>query len=101
MADAPLSFSTLLRRLEEIGAKLRLNPKTRRPELIPPRDADLKAECDKLVPECVRMLAELRDHVALRCRVCKRDVTDPEDVERLRGINLFCGEIGCPYRRHE
>lgn len=33
------------------------------------------------------------------CRLCKRDVSDSENRERLRGINPFCQMIGCPYRK--
>jgi hypothetical protein len=33
------------------------------------------------------------------CRQCGRDVRDPEDRERLTGINPFCAEVGCPFRR--
>lgn len=43
------------------------------------------------------------------CVICKRDVTDPENRERLAGVNPFCVHGGnwkegvpeCPYRRKE
>lgn len=93
-----IDLATLLRRLEEIGAKLRLSPFTRKPEAIPAKDPDLRAEFDKLLPDLARLKPEIMDHLALRCPKCRRDVTDPENVEALKGINYFCHEIGCPYR---
>jgi hypothetical protein len=34
-----------------------------------------------------------------QCRECGRDVGCPEDRERLKGLNPFCREVGCPFRR--
>lgn len=93
-----IDLATLLRRLDEIGAKLRLSPFTRTPEAIPAKDPDLRAEFDKLLPDLARLKPEIMDHLALRCPKCRRDVTDPENVERLRGANPFCDKPGCPYR---
>lgn len=94
MCDLP----TLLRRLDEIGAKLRLSPFTRQPEALAAKDHELRAEFDKLLPDLARLKPEIVEMLALRCPKCQRNVTDPEDVERLKGINPFCGAIGCPYR---
>lgn len=35
------------------------------------------------------------------CRQCGRDVHDPEDRERLAGINPSCREAGCPFRKRQ
>lgn len=38
---------------------------------------------------------------AQECRQCQRDVNNPEDRERLVGINPFCSEPRCPYRGND
>jgi hypothetical protein len=93
-----IDLPTLIRRLDEIGATLRLSPFTRKPEALAAKDPELRAEFDKLLPDLARLKPEITELLALRCPRCKRNTTDPEDVERLKGINPFCGEIGCPYR---
>ena len=101
MDDAPFTFDILLRKLEEVGATLRLNLVTRKPELIPAKDPDLRAEALKLAPHCTRFAEEIAEHVALRCPVCERNVTDQENVERLKGVNPFCNYSRCPYRERK
>lgn len=50
------------------------------------------------------LLAALRDNrdaviaYLSECRLCRRDVRNAEDRERLKGINPFCGVLGCPLR---
>ncbi len=32
------------------------------------------------------------------CRQCGRDCGSAEDCDRLKGINPFCDQVGCPWR---
>lgn len=91
-----MDLAELLRRLADIGATVRLSPFTRQPEVIPPKGD--RAEFDKLLPDLAWLKPEIVDMLALRCPKCKRDVTHPENVERLRGANPFCDKGACPYR---
>lgn len=81
-----LNVGHLLQRVESCGYTVRVTADGAA-VLVPTR-----GECVMPAP----LLKALKDHKAAvvayltECVVCKRDVRDPEDRERLREVNPFC-----------
>lgn len=88
-----MNVAVLLQRVAACGYRIRVTHGG--PVLEPAR-----SEC--LIPG--PLLKALKDNRAAvlefltECRLCQRDVRDPEDRERLATINPFCRETPCPYR---
>lgn len=89
----------LIELLAEVGATVKMIPATGQLDLATAKDPDLKASAQSLLPLCRELKTDLRELLAIRCPLCERDVSDPEDRERLKSINPFCRGIpNCPFR---
>ena len=93
----------LLDQLEKRGLSIRPGEKPGELKLYGPRS--------EATPEIMRALTAYKGELLKRfalpgqepakefCKRCNRDVTDPEDRERLEGVNPFCDQSQCPYRK--
>lgn len=93
-----LAAQTAVFELEAMGCRLRFDPGAK--QLIVDKPAGGVTSPAALVV-LLRRLKELKADVIdlLFCGECGRDVRDKEDRERLEGINPFCTEVGCPFRK--
>ena len=112
-----MTVTELVTELEEIGCTIRL--KDGRPSVSAPANPQFHRRFHSLLQSLRTysedVLAHLQGIKLERCALCRRDVTDPEDKERLAGVNPFCdrGTVpafwrdgrmlakkidGCPYR---
>jgi hypothetical protein len=102
MTDLP----DLLADLKILDARPVLDGATGAMSLIPSRATAALArespavaeQLKRLAAMCGELRAELRHHLAPKCRACGRPFWCREDRERVVGANPFCQRVPCPQR---
>ncbi len=83
----------LIAHLRELGYAVTVTPTG--PQLVPTVKGAImpKATLERVKAHRAELVAWLT-----ACRQCGRDCGTEEDRQRLRTVNPFCTEVGCPWR---